>query len=323
MLEDTNRLKLPLLVPNQSGKEFTHNEAMVIIDNLLQNHVISKTLNIPPLELNTGDLYIVAANGAEDWLNMDNQLAIFDNGWRFIEATNGMIFYVLDEGCFYVYKNGWIKLSTLIDFTQLKNIAVDNLQTNEVIKYDGNNFVNSSELNLSKLFINDKLLMDENLDISIKNNDELVNIVSINTDEIDFKNNIKIFGVSLDDYIASMVSGNIGISNIQSCIIPDYNSAIDITSSLISGYVAPANGVVSLNIQTLSNNGMTRIIIYINDVEVTHREYAASIAAQISSQFIVKKNDVIKATLSYSSIYYGTNIFCPFRTVIDNNNQGE
>ena len=103
MSEYTNRLKFPLLIPNQSGKEITHNEALITIDNLLQNHIISKQ-NTPPSELKTGDMYIVAENATDDWLNKENQLTIFDNGWRFLEPINGMLFYVLSENCFYVFQ---------------------------------------------------------------------------------------------------------------------------------------------------------------------------------------------------------------------------
>lgn len=41
-MENTTNLKLPLLVSNQSQKEITHNEALTIIDNILQNGIIDK-----------------------------------------------------------------------------------------------------------------------------------------------------------------------------------------------------------------------------------------------------------------------------------------
>lgn len=206
MYEYTNRLKLPLLVPNQSGKEITHNEAMVIIDNLLQNHVISKSLNTPPNESLTGDIYIVADNGINDWLDKDEQLAIFDNGWRFVGPINGMMFYILDENCFYVYNGEWLKLESVVDITKLKNININNLQNNDVLKYDGINIINSRELNLLKLYINDKLLIDEDLNISSKDGENLKNLISITDTAIDFKENIKIDGTAIDNYIINTVN---------------------------------------------------------------------------------------------------------------------
>lgn len=363
MYENTNRLKLPLLVPNQSGKEFTHNEAMVIIDNLLQNHVISKTLSVPAIEPTTGDMYIVANNGTEYWLNKDNQLAIFDNGWRFVEPINGMIFYVLDENCFYVYKDNWIKLATLIDFTQLHNVVINNLQENDIIKYNGNNFVNTRELNLLRLCVNNKLLIDENLNINIKNNEELTDIVSITENEIDFKTNIKIFGIVIDDYIINMINtkennfvkkdlsnltgearesiknmvgesvlnsdcDNItetGLKTIQNYLTPDYDSAIDIAASLIDGYTAPANGVVILSLLNIGN-GNNDINLYINDILIINNfEHPGN--PSLSGTFIVKKGDVVKVIASgYALSTTLHNIFCPFRTETNtgnNNNQGK
>lgn len=122
---------------------------------------------------------------------------------------------------------------------------------------------------------------------------------------------------SINEKINNFIN-NLAPETIQNYLTPDYNSAIDIKASLTGGYTAPANGAVSLNIQTGGNTN--KITIYINDVEVAHREYYGGGAAQISSQFIVKKDDVIKTVLLYESVYYGTNIFCPFRTAINTNN---
>ncbi len=71
-MENTNYLKLPLLIPNQSGKEITHNEALVFIDNILQNGAIDRHLQIPPASPNANDLYIVANGAGGDWEGKDN-----------------------------------------------------------------------------------------------------------------------------------------------------------------------------------------------------------------------------------------------------------
>lgn len=293
MDETTNRLKLPLLVPNQSGKEFTHNEALVIIDNMLQNHIISKTLNIPPAELNTGDMYIVAIDGVDDWQNKDNKLAIYDNGWRFVEPINGMLFYVLEENCFYVYENEWKKLEDFIDFIGLKNTKIDNLQEGEVIKYDGNNFVNTRELNLLKLYINNKLLLDENLNISVKNDNELINIMSITASEIDFKNNVKIAGVIIDDYITNIVNekvnniiNDIGVDKIQNCLMPDYTTTVSITG----GFTATYNGWLVGYVATGFSNAAS---VYINGVEVAKEE-----ADYADVQILMSRGDVFTTNAS-------------------------
>lgn len=111
--EHTSNLKLPLLVQNQAGKEFIHNEALIIIDNIVQNGVIDKDLTTPPDEPNINDLYIVGVNAIGTWQYKDNQLAFYDNGWRFIDPREGYITWINDEDKLYVY-NGkiWQEITT-------------------------------------------------------------------------------------------------------------------------------------------------------------------------------------------------------------------
>ena len=125
-IEKTNNLQMPLLIPNQSGKEVTHNEALIIIDNLLKNVVVDKDLTEPPANVNDNDLYIVGANASGDWINMDKYLAFYDNGWRFIEPRENFIFYVLDENKFYKYSNNdWIELNINIGDLHLSKLGIN------------------------------------------------------------------------------------------------------------------------------------------------------------------------------------------------------
>ena len=108
-MENTTNLKLPLLIPNQSGKEITHNEALIIIDNILQNGIIDKDLTTPPENPNTNDMYIVGKGAIGKWEGKDNYLAFYDNGWRFIEPREGFTFWVNDEDKLYTYNGSkWI-----------------------------------------------------------------------------------------------------------------------------------------------------------------------------------------------------------------------
>lgn len=111
-MENTKNLKLPLLVPNQSQKEITHNEALVIIDNLLNNGVINKDLTIPPENPAQNSLYIVAKNAIDVWMGKDNQLAYFDNGWHFFEPSAGTMYWVSNKNCLYIFDGvDWINYS--------------------------------------------------------------------------------------------------------------------------------------------------------------------------------------------------------------------
>ena len=41
-----------------------------------------------PFLYNVGDIYIIGNNATGDWLNNDNNIAIYDNGWRFLSEVD-------------------------------------------------------------------------------------------------------------------------------------------------------------------------------------------------------------------------------------------
>ena len=159
-MENTTNLKMPLLVSNQSQKEITHNEALIIIDNILQNGVIDKDLTTPPSSPNTNDIYIVGASATGTWSGKDNQLAFYDNGWRFIEAREGFTFWVNDENKLYSFDgSNWIEtLSTLLpsqNLNGLSDVSVSSANQYDILQHNGTNFVNTKEVqNLSLVGIN-------------------------------------------------------------------------------------------------------------------------------------------------------------------------
>lgn len=160
-MENTTNLKLPLLVSNQSQKEITHNEALIIIDNILQNGIIDKDLINPPANPNTNDLYIVGTNATGSWEGKYGQLAFYDNGWRFIEAKEGFTFWINDEDSLYTY-NGSIWKKTLEatgasvgSLDDLSDITITSVSQYDLLQHNGTNFVNTKNIqNLSSLGIN-------------------------------------------------------------------------------------------------------------------------------------------------------------------------
>lgn len=83
-------LALPLLLPAQAQKHVTHNEALRLLDALVQLVVISRALASPPATPGAGDRYIVAAGGLGAWAGRDGQIAVFDEGgWTFLAPRPG------------------------------------------------------------------------------------------------------------------------------------------------------------------------------------------------------------------------------------------
>ena len=184
-MENTTNLKLPLLVPNQSGKEITHNEALVIIDNILQNGVIDKDLGTPPSEPNANDMYIVGKNAAGNWAGKEKQIAFYDNGWRFIEPREGFIFWVNDEDKLYTYNGSkWIEIiansgasgdgsgntgstNNIEESNDLSDVEITSASQYDILQHDGTNFINTKSLQqLSMLGINTDA--DANNKLSVK-----------------------------------------------------------------------------------------------------------------------------------------------------------
>ena len=106
---------LPELSESQSNSHLTHNQAILLIQALL-NGVIDKDLTAPPVSPTEGDAYLLAGgvpSGA--WFGYENHVAVFyNNAWRFVPGVNdaatpivmgvrqeGMSVYVRDEQSLY------------------------------------------------------------------------------------------------------------------------------------------------------------------------------------------------------------------------------
>ena len=58
----SSNLALPYLSPSQAQKHITHNEALQILDAVVQLAVLASDLGTPPAAVNTGARYIVGAS---------------------------------------------------------------------------------------------------------------------------------------------------------------------------------------------------------------------------------------------------------------------
>lgn len=89
----TPRLGLPFLFVGQSQKEFFVNQALAVIDALLQQS-INGTLAAPPPDPQEGDCYRIAAPASGTWEEHEDKLALHLGGdWQFIVPIVGGTFY--------------------------------------------------------------------------------------------------------------------------------------------------------------------------------------------------------------------------------------
>ena len=97
-MSDTTRLGLPLIAAGQAQKHVTHNEALRILDGLVQAVVVDRDLTTPPASPAEGAGWIVAAAPTGAWSGHAGHLALFaDGAWTFLVPQPGWSVWVLDE----------------------------------------------------------------------------------------------------------------------------------------------------------------------------------------------------------------------------------
>ncbi|MEW5963635.1 MAG: DUF2793 domain-containing protein [Pseudomonadota bacterium] len=96
-MDDTPNLVLPYIMAAQSQKHVTHNEALRVLDAIVQLSVLDRDLTAPPGSPADGDRYIVAAGATGAWAGHDGEIAAFQDGaWLFYLPREGWICWIAD-----------------------------------------------------------------------------------------------------------------------------------------------------------------------------------------------------------------------------------
>lgn len=97
-MENTPNLALPYLMPSQAQKHVTHNEALQLLDTLVQLSVVSKKLATPPSTPSDGDCYIVASPATGAWSGWASSVATYiDGGWSRLVPRTGWRCWTQDD----------------------------------------------------------------------------------------------------------------------------------------------------------------------------------------------------------------------------------
>jgi hypothetical protein len=97
-MAETPRLTLPYIEAAQAQKHVTHNEALGLLDQLVQAAVLDRDLNTPPSAPMEGDCYIPAAGATGAWAGKAGSLAYRRDGvWLFATPRVGWMVWVVDE----------------------------------------------------------------------------------------------------------------------------------------------------------------------------------------------------------------------------------
>jgi hypothetical protein len=103
-MTDTPHLGMPLIAASQSQKHVTHNQALVILDSLVQLSVISMALTSPPGSPSEGDRYVPASGATGAWNTWDLNIALYTNGqWTKIVPRRGWQLYDANTQGLYIW----------------------------------------------------------------------------------------------------------------------------------------------------------------------------------------------------------------------------
>ena len=101
MPDTSTHLLLPYLLAAQAQKHVTVNEALRLLDGLVQLAVLDRHLTTPPASPHDGDRYIVASGATGAWAGWDLNVAYWvDGAWMRLVPRPGWQAWVVDEASF-------------------------------------------------------------------------------------------------------------------------------------------------------------------------------------------------------------------------------
>ncbi|MEH3118287.1 MAG: DUF2793 domain-containing protein [Methylorubrum populi] len=118
MADTTPSLALPLIAGGQAQKHVTHNEALALLDALVQLAVLDKDRAAPPSSPAEGDRYLIAAgNPTGAWSGWSGRIARFQDGaWLPLAPRAGWSAWVADEAELYTFTGAaWLPFRATVN----------------------------------------------------------------------------------------------------------------------------------------------------------------------------------------------------------------
>ncbi|MGB7336810.1 MAG: DUF2793 domain-containing protein [Salaquimonas sp.] len=127
-METSPHLNLPYLIPSQAQKHVTHNEAIRMLDGLVQLSVVRADLSSPPQSPSEGDCYLVASEAADVWLGLEGKIAQYaDAAWIFHTPRDGwLVWDQLTEQALLRKNDNWQSFADIVagSISQLQQVAL-------------------------------------------------------------------------------------------------------------------------------------------------------------------------------------------------------
>lgn len=107
-------LAMPFLEAAQAQKHITHNEALGILDAVVQLSVLDRDLAVPPASAAEGGRYLVANSPMGAWAGQAGKIASFQDGaWTFHAPREGWRIWIADEDILLIFDgSSWTGAAT-------------------------------------------------------------------------------------------------------------------------------------------------------------------------------------------------------------------
>lgn len=104
MPDTTSVLSLPLIQAAQAQKHVPHNEALRVLDAIIQLSVTDRNLTTPPGSPAEGDRHLVASGASGAWAGQAGRIAVYEAGlWAFYQPQPGWRAWVEAESALVVW----------------------------------------------------------------------------------------------------------------------------------------------------------------------------------------------------------------------------
>lgn len=130
-MTDTANLGLPCIEGNQAQKHVTHNDALRLLDTLVQLAVNDRDLTEPPGSPAEGQRWIVKTGATGAWAGHGDAVASWQDGvWQFSTPRVGWLAYVVDESALLAWNGAaWVAAIEALTPTALNNMTLLGLGT--------------------------------------------------------------------------------------------------------------------------------------------------------------------------------------------------
>lgn len=114
MPDQTPNLAMPFIMPAQAQKHVTHNEALELLDTIVQLTLEASDATTPPTLATEGQAWGLGTSPTGDWAGQAGQIATWrGGGWLFVAPREGWMAWVKGDAELQVFTgSSWATLAS-------------------------------------------------------------------------------------------------------------------------------------------------------------------------------------------------------------------